>query len=311
MEERVARMLNRLRAGAGACACGAYLAGLDALHRTEILTSLAYDRLARKFGTVRELHAEAGENWNQTFYLLFFRTLGDRRNQSAYLELARRVPYATVLRERASLQHVEAMLFGASGLLDLYRHDEYTLGLRRDYEYLAAKYGIERMDAAAWNLVRLHPANHPVLRIAQAEAFFASHEFVVDRVVECRTREEVERLFGTEASAYWCTHYLPGSPSGELPKRIGAFKANILGINLVAIMQYAYGSYLDNEALRGRAIALLERLDAEDNVYMRRWRAEGVPLRNAFESQALLQLETEFCAARRCAECPVGRRRLR
>ncbi len=203
------------------------------------------------------------------------------------------------------------MLFGASGLLDLYRHDEYTLGLRRDYEYLAAKYGIERMDAAAWNLVRLHPANHPVLRIAQAAAFFASHEFVVDRVAECRTREEVERLFGTEASAYWCTHYLPGSPSGEQPKRIGAFKANILGINLVAIMQYAYGSYLDNEALRGRAIALLERLDAEDNVYMRRWRAEGVPLRNAFESQALLQLETEFCAARRCAECPVGRRRLR
>jgi hypothetical protein len=41
---------------------------------------------------------------------------------------------------------------------------------------------------------------------------------------------------------------------------------------------------------------------------MRAWQAAGVRPRNAFESQALLQLATEYCAARRCAECPVGRR---
>lgn len=308
--EREAELLDRLRAGAGTYACGTYLAALDPLHRTELLTALAYDRLRRKFRALRTLYTEAGENWNQTFYLLFFRTLGDKRNQPAYLTLARRVTYATVLRERASLHNVEAMLFGCSGLLELYPHDSYTLDLRRDFEYLAVKYGIEPMDASEWDLTRLHPANHPVLRLAQAAAFFAGHEFVVDRVLGCRTGEDVERLFGTEASAYWSTHYLPGVASGRQPKRIGSFKSNILGINLVAIMQYAYGSYMDSDPLRNRAIALLERLAAEDNVYMRGWQAEGLVPRNAFESQALLQLATEYCAARRCTECPVGRRRL-
>ena len=82
----------------------------------------------------------------------------------------------------------------------------------------------------------------------------------------------------------------------------------IIGINLVSVLQFAYGSYTGREALRDSALTLLERLPAEDNRYMRAWQAAGVRPRNAFESQALLQLATEYCAARRCAECPVGRR---
>lgn len=99
---------------------------------------------------------------SHTFYLLYFARLGDRRNQEAYLELARRVPYKTVLRERLAPHAVEAMLFGASGLLELYRNDTYTLDLKRSFEYLAAKYGIEPMEASAWTLNEIRPANHPV-----------------------------------------------------------------------------------------------------------------------------------------------------
>ena len=93
-------MLNRLQAGAGTYACGGYLAGLSSLQRSEICTALLFSRLERKMRMVDALREEASENWNQTFYLLYFRTLGDRRNQEAYLSLARRVPYKVVLRER-------------------------------------------------------------------------------------------------------------------------------------------------------------------------------------------------------------------
>ena len=44
----------------------------------------------------------------------------------------------------------------------------------------------------------------------------------------------------------------------EITKRIGRMKADLLGINLVAQIQYAYGAYTRDEALRERAIALLE-----------------------------------------------------
>lgn len=308
MADAAARTIERLQAGAGSCACGGYMAGLDELQRSEVGTALLFDRLGRKMRMVEALRAEAAENWNQTFYLLYFRTLGDRQNQQAYLELARKVPYKTVLRERLAPHAVEAMLFGASGLLELYRNDAYTLDLKRSFEYLAAKYEIRPMDASEWVLTEIRPANHPVLRLAQAAEFFAQDEFVMDRAMACRTEEEVRRLFSVEASSYWRTHHIPGAQSDESPKRIGAFKANIIGINLVSVLQFAYGSYTASERLRDSALTLLERLPAEDNRYMRSWQRAGVRPRNAFESQALLQLSTEYCAQRRCAACPVGRR---
>ena len=311
MADAAAHTVERLRAGAEAYACGGYLGGLGALQRTELCTALIFDRLSRKMRMVEALRSEAADNWNQTFYLLYFRTLGDRRNQEAYLELARRVPYKTVLRERLAPHAVEAMLFGASGLLELYRNDAYTLDLKRSFEYLAAKYGIEAMEASAWALTEVRPANHPVLRLAQAAEFFTQDEFVMERAMTCRTEEEVRKLFCIEASPYWRTHHVPGAEGGEHPKRIGAFKANIIGINLVAVLQFAYGSYTGNERLRDSALTLLERLPAEDNRYMREWQSAGVRPRNAFESQALLQLATEYCAGKRCAECPVGRRIVR
>ena len=302
MADAEARTIERLKAGAGAYACGGYLAALDELQRTEIGTALIFDRLQRKMHTVEALRSEASENWNQTFYLLYFRTLGDRQNQEAYLRLARKVPYKIVLRERLAPHAVEAMLFGASGLLELYRNDTYTLDLRRSFEYLAAKYDIEPMDASEWALTEIRPANHPVLRLAQAAEFFVQDEFVMERAMACRTEEEIRRLFSIEASPYWRTHHIPGAESDESPKRIGAFKANIIGINLVVVLQFAYGSYTGNERLRDSALTLLERLPAEDNRYMRAWQAAGIRPRNAFESQALLQLATEYCAAKRCAQ---------
>ena len=269
MTEAEARTIERLRAGAGTYACGGYLAALDGLQRTEICTALIFDRLQRKMRTVETLHSEADGNWNQTFYLLYFRTLGDRQNQEAFLRLARKVPYKIVLRERLAPHAVEAMLLGASGLLELYRGDAYTLDLRRSFEYLAAKYGIEATDASEWALTEIRPANHPVLRLAQAAEFFAQDEFIMERAMACRTEEDVRRLFCIEAPSYWRTHHVPGAESDESPKRIGAFKANIIGINLVAVLQFAYGSYTGSERLRDSALTLLERLPAEDNRYMR------------------------------------------
>ena len=302
------RTIERLEARAGEHACGGFLAALESLQRTEILTSLIFDRLQRKMRTVDALRAESADNWNQTLYLLYFRTLGDRRNQEAYLELARRVPYRIVLRERKVPHAVEAMLFGASGLLELYRNDEYTLNLRRNFEHLAAKYEIQPLDASVWELSEIRPANHPVLRLAQAAEFFAQDEFLMDRTMACRSEKEVHSLFGVEAPGYWRTHFIPGAESDSRPKRIGAFKANIIGINLVAVLQFAYGSYIASERLRDNALSLLEKLPAEDNRYMREWAAAGMRPGNAFESQALLQLATEYCTLQRCRECPVGRR---
>ena len=93
MTEQETHVLERLQQDTMRTACADYLAGADQLHRHEILTSLAFDRLRYKMELVDEIRANCGGDWNQTFYRLYFRTLGDSSNQAAYLTLAERVPY--------------------------------------------------------------------------------------------------------------------------------------------------------------------------------------------------------------------------
>ncbi|MBE6181446.1 MAG: DUF2851 family protein [Rikenellaceae bacterium] len=309
MESDREELLTRLKARAVEYACANYLAGLAALNRAEVYTSLVFDRLKRKMRLVEQLFIEASEDWNQTFYMLYLRTLGDLKNQQAYLELSQRVPYRIVLRERENPYAVEALLMGASGLLNDFRHDDYTEKLAETFSYLAAKYEIEPMSSDVWNLADMRPANHPILRMAEAAAFFRQDDFVADRTLGCRTADDIYRIFGVEASEYWRTTHLSGLPVSDQPRRIGRFKSHIIGINLVAIYQFAYGSYIGDDGLRDRALTLLERLAAERNRYITAWCSAAVlKPANAFETQALLQLATEYCARTRCAVCPVGQR---
>lgn len=309
MEEQEQRILERLRRDPHRAGCSDFLAGLMPLHRHEILNDLAFDRLRYKMELVRTLHEAGGRDWNQTFYRLYFRTLADRSNQAAYLTLAERAPYRILQIERDHALAIESILLGVSGLLMLYEHDDYVIRLLQEFKHYAAKYDLEPMDPARWQLASSRPANHPMLRLAQAASFFAKDANLFDRLRNCSTPREVQELFGVEASPYWSAHYTPDAERELRPKRIGKSKSEMLGINLVAVLQFAYGSSTGNEELVDRAFRLLTAIEPEDNRIIRAWREAGVPApANAFESQALLQLRFAFCDPGRCAACPVGRR---
>lgn len=301
-------MYNKLKKGASYYACGAFLNNLDGMRRAEIYTSLGYERLERKYRDINTLLDKFNQNWPQTFYAMFLRTLGGMDNKEAFTTLAERVSYANLLRESASAHNVEAMLIGASGLLELYKHDEYILNLKRDFVYLAAKYSIEPMRPKDWKLTRIYPNNHPILRLSQVATFISESKGMMDGILNCKTAEDVHRLFGVEAMPYWLTHYTPAHSSESVAKRIGHTKTNLLGINLVAQMQFAYGSYTSSEILRSRALSLLENIPAEQNSVIKQWNSYGPLARSAFDSQALLQLAFEYCRDKRCEECIVARR---
>lgn len=307
-EERRRETARRLMADTDAGACGQYIAALDPLRRAELYNALAFERLERKNRDIMSIYASAGENWNQTFYIMLLRTIGGMDNRRPFEELARRATYAMALRERDSLRKIEALLIGTSGLLEIYRDDDYTISLKREFYHLRNKYGISPLDASDWRLTKIYPHNHPTLRLAQIAAFIYDNELVMNRIIECCTPQQVYALFRSEASDYWTTHFTPSAASRQITKRIGRTKSDLLGINLVAQMQFAYGSYTACEMLRDRAVTLLERIAPEDNRYTREWNRYGTLAANAFDSQSLLQLSREYCAERRCERCPVGTR---
>lgn len=283
--------------------CGAELATMEPLHRTRVMESLLVGRFLRKCGRVREIWEAAERDWNQTLYTMTAYAMGAPRNSQPFEELSRRVTYLMCLRERTSLRRVEAMLLGASGLLVGEYYGDRVVGLQEEFDYLANKYGVCAMSAAAWNRRCSYPAGHPAVRVAQMAGLVTKEGYGVDTLLEVRSLADVERLFDMNITSQW----LKVEEGVKQPLRLSREKLHTLAINLVAPMQFAYGEVMRNEELKERAFALLEQIPSEHNRLVARWTGEGVPSVTACDSQALIEL-SHLCDEGKCAECPLGKR---
>ena len=285
--------------------CSTLLAGATSEQLQELFAHSAKRRLARKVKDIYDIYEQTQKDWNQTCYQILFRMMDVGTNKAAYQRLSLTVPYRYILREHSSILSLEALLLGGSGLLFRYPEDDYILSLKEQWNHLATKYNLQPMRATDWDFSRVRPYNHPVLRLAQIASLLHHKEFIVNRIVNCRTTKDVEELFCTEATEYWSTHFIPAQNSADIPKRIGKSKSHILGINLVVPMQVAYSDNIGQQALELNALQLFATLPAEDNRYTRQWNHLGITPKNAIESQAIIQIITEYCNKGLCSSCPI------
>lgn len=278
--------------------CANRIAAMDSLRRAELLTALLVRRLQRKTERVTALFENVQKDWNQTFHALLLQSMGGNRNREAFTELANRVTSVMISREKGRPQSALTLLLGGAGFLrpDDDRADE--------FRHLAAKYSISPLKLGQWDLAKLYPVNHPVSRLTQIAALLCKKDFMLDGMLECRTAEDVERLFT-----------LPKVPVGERlsdsAASIGRAKAHLVGINMVAPLMFAYGRENAVEELCDRALDLLASIPAERNTKLEKWYSGGATAESAFDSQALLELDTEFCEPVACDECRICRGEIR
>lgn len=282
------------------------ISNLEPIYRYDLINKLAYERFERKYHDIVEIYRATKENWGQTLHEMLFRVVGGTSNKWAFQELARRAKYSMVMRENSSIVSLEALLLGTSGLLELYPEDSYIRHLKDDFAYLSAKYEITPLEVKDWRLKNIYPHNHPTLRITQLASCLHNGTLTMSAITSCRNRKQVYRLFSGRSSEYWVERFMPNASSIEITRRMGQFKSDLMGINFVAQMQFAYGSYIQSNALIDNATALLEDIPAEDNRYIKMWNSVTAIAKNAYESQAMIQLSTEYCIKRRCDECPLA-----
>ena len=286
--------------------CGAELATMEPLWRVNVVESLLVQRMLRKSARVVEMWERAERDWNQTLYQMTAYAMGAPRNSRPFEQLAEMVTYLMCLRERGSLVRVEAMLLGASGLLRGEFFDDYVVRLQEEYEYLAGKYSLHSMNSREWHRGGNFPAGSPVMRIAQLAAIVAKEEYSVDALLAIRSLADVERLLDVCAGNYWQKIYGPDGGRARGAGRIGREKVQMLAINLVVPMQFAYGEVMRDEEMKSQALDLLEQIPSEHNRLVARWTGAGVPSGNAYDSQALIEL-SHLCDEGRCSECPLAK----
>lgn len=300
-------IVGKLNAGAKSYACGGFIQSLSRMQRQALFAELCFDRLERKCRYIREIFHHYNYDWLQTIYHMLLRSLDVGRNRQTYLLLSDTIPFKVLQREDFDSVAVECLIMGCSGLLDTFENDSYIKSLKDEFGYLAHKYNLSAITPSCWDTGRILPAKHPLVRLSQLANFISDNRLSIENICKCRSIQDVERLFRINAKHYWCDvvnmsngHFVP-------PIYIGYDKSHLLGINFIVPLQLAYASFTGDEPLHDNALRLIESIDAENNHYTRGWASYGVQSKSALDSQALIQLASEFCAKNRCEECPVAK----
>lgn len=293
-------MIDLLLRGSKSYHCGHYLHALDSIQYTKILEDLENERINRKSKEIIDMISYRKFNWNKILLMHILRTVSDRANKLNYMELGFMVNDTAFDRERESLFNLETLLIYPSGLLDTLPNDNFVQSVRHNGEMLYKKYNLDLLPPISWTPIS--SIKHPIIRLSQIAHLYHNNEMLFNRVINCRNRNDVMNLFsGVGSSAEWCKYFSREHSS------IGVMKSDLMAINLVITILYAYGTYFSNDDMVYSAFEMLESLPAESNSYIDGWRKRGIVPRNAFDTQALIQLRAEYCLRRRCPECPVAK----
>lgn len=268
--------------------------------------ALLTERLEQKMSAIESLLNENNRHWEEAFYITLARSFGFGTNSQAFESLAKSLPLSVLGKHKDQLFQLEALLFGQAGLLDLETYDDYSANLKKEYEFLRAKYELNPLEKSQWKLLRLRPDNFPHVRIAQFAVLIHSSTKLFSKITENPNLAYIRTLFAYETSTYWKANYLFGRESKVRTKRLGEQSINGLIINTVVPFLFCYADQKKNDDLKDRALQILEQLESEQNAIITGWRSLGLHVDNAFDSQSLLQLKKSYCDEKKCLRCRIG-----
>lgn len=268
--------------------------------------SLVVERLFQKSANIKTLLHETKNDWEESLYILIARYFGAKVNAEPFERLARSLPLSLLAKNKDKLSTVEALLFGQAGMLRADYKDEYYQQLKKEYNFLKHKYQLQPIDAVTWKFSKLRPVNFPTIRIAQFASFIAQNSGLFSKIKESVNPTDIKTMLKSTASEYWDTHYKFDSDANYQKKVTGSDFEIILLINSVCPILYYYGKVHDEETFIDKAIHILEQLAAETNTITNMWKAYGLNSKTSFDSQALIQLKTQYCQEFQCLRCVIG-----
>lgn len=288
--------------------CATKIKQVPHLTIVEWVEGLAFERLHGKVERIHQLLDSFNGSWEDVCYVTLARNFGFGINNDAFERLARRTPLRLLGKHSDSVLQIEALLFGQAGMLDAQKPgmDSYYNQLCTEYAFLSNKFQLTPMEKESWKLFRIRPQNFPYRRIAMLAQFIEGGFRMMNRILEAEGEKEMRALFEVELSGYWTKHYTFGKPNERATATLSRSSIDIILINTVVPLLYAYGELTSSYEMTDKAIKLLEDLRAESNSIVSHFVAYGIDCPDALTSQALVQLKREYCDARKCIYCKIG-----
>ncbi len=287
--------------------CADKLGSIPRIKRSMWMERLFFERMEQLEGRVTHYLEEFAGDWDQTFFVLLARAMGGNVNSQPMEMLARQTPLKIIMKH-PELSQVEALLFGQSGLLlEASGDDSYIAMLRREYDFLQAKFSLTPMDASLWKHLRLRPANFPEIRLAQLAAILSAIPGNFENAFKTLDVKVVSRCLDVCASAYWNNHYSFGKESTrDYKKRLGKAQQQLIMVNAVVPFIFTSVHRMKDEEGMNNVLKFLQFLPAESNRKLSDWHDAGIKVDNEADAQALLLLSKEYCLKRKCFACVFG-----
>jgi hypothetical protein len=296
--------------------CTERIGSVSSLYLSDWMGALLTERLERKTDDIFIRLEKYSKDWNEMFYVTLIRNFGFGTNSDAFESLAGSLPYKFILKHRNNPLQVEALFFGQAGLLDpdtdvadkgaVESADSYLQSLRREYDFLRKKYRLQPVDAFLFKKLRIRPVNFPHIRIAQIASVWIKNDLLFSKALETDHLGDLRMFFNVEPSGYWTNHYHFRSVSASKRKSVGKNASDIILINTVIPVLFAYGKYKNLPEYCERALGFLEEIAPERNSIVTVFNNAGISVRNAGETQALIQLRREYCDKKKCLYCRIG-----
>jgi hypothetical protein len=266
---------------------------------------LFFERLEDKSVLINQLLNDSNNDYEAVLFKLLAKSFGLKTNAEAFLNFANSIDFTIVRKVQNDVFKLQALFFGQAGFLEKKSEEKYVIDLKNEYDYLKHKFSLNSIHNGQFQFFRMRPTNFPTIRIAQLASLYHKHQNLFSKLMETSDLKIIYQLFSVDLDDFWKTHYTFQKVSSKSVKRITNSFVDLLLINTIVPLKFKYLKS-KGEVDETELLVLIQQLKPEKNSIIDKFKELEISSKNAFETQALLQLKNKYCAKKRCLQCAIG-----
>lgn len=264
------------------------------------------ERLQRKSAWIEEWLKQSDGDWTTVFMAALTRCFGFGTNGDAFEMLAFELPMFEIFRSENAPFKIMAITFGTAGFLETSPEDSFQARLRQEWLFQQKRLELNALEMSVFKFMRMRPGNFPSVRLAQLSALLTNFQHLFRTILKHPDLPTMLRALDAEVDPYWLEHYHFGKKSSRHNCSISLASRQTIIINAIVPYLFEFGKFNKDDLLMEQALELLRKLPPEDNKVIREWSEIGIDCTSAFDSQALLELRSNYCDKRKCLDCQIG-----
>lgn len=285
--------------------CENHFSEVDNFILNNWLERLYFERLERKSNTIQNLLENCKNDWEAVLFALLAKNFGLKVNGEAFYSLVKSIDFSIVRKIQSKPEQLEALFFGQSGLLENDFQDAYYLELVKEYSFLKQKFKLNNQHVLPFQFFRLRPQNFPTIRLAQLAMLYHKNHNLFSKIISIQTLREYYELFDVSTSTFWETHYTFEKQSKKAIKKLSRSFIDLIIINTILPLKFSYAKQTGQE-VENQIIEIISEVQSEDNSIIKAFNSLKNVSHSSLQSQALIQLKTEYCDKNKCLQCAIG-----